>query len=194
MKKIIIVLILLFVAGSVWANDVIDTAANTGAAVVQKEKTIIVYDVYRHMETSSNVFLGIGGLSIGMGIILLTNSNGDAIVFGSGFQSVLWGAAETGLYLLDKNFGEKVKDPNTAREKYAEMCGWNAVFDLALIVGGGCMAILGNNSIKGHGIGIMMQGAMLATFNSINFFIASNPDDIKDWGAGVKYNIQLSNK
>jgi len=35
---------------------------------------------------------------------------------------------------------------------------------------------------------------MLATYDGINFFIASNPKDVKDWGAGVGFNIRLANK
>jgi hypothetical protein len=207
MKKIVVLIALLLISGFAWAEDpdeaagntadtaaAVDTAGNTAAAVVQKEKTTVVYDVYRHMETSNNVFLGISGLSIALGVGLATTAHRNAIQLGSGIGSVIWGGAETGLFLLDKNFGLKELDPEKARQKFAEMSGWHSVIDLALMVGGGCLTIFGNNDIKGYGIATMMEGAMLATYDSINFFIASNPKDVKDWGAGLGYNIKLANK
>jgi hypothetical protein len=198
MKKAFILSLLMLVSGLAHAEDAVTTAVenngNTAPAVAveQKEKTIIVYDVYKHMETSSHIFLGIGGLSLGVGAALAASANGNQIVLGAGLQSVFWGAAETGLYLFDKNYGEKELNEKKATEKFAEMSKWHAIFDLAIMTAGGCLAIFGNDSMKGHGIGIMMQGAMLATYDGINFFIASNPKDIKDWGAGIGWNIRIA--
>jgi hypothetical protein len=206
MKKIIILSVLLLISGVVWAEDAVeaagntpaaasvDNAANTAEASAPQEKTIIVYDVYKHMENSNNIFLGIGGLSIGMGVAIASTAHNNATALGMGIQSVIWGGAETGLYLLDKNFGQKELNAEKARLKYAEMSGWHSVIDLAVIAGGCCLTVFGNNDIKGYGIGMMIQGAMLATYDGINFFIASNPKDVKDWGAGVGFNLRLANR
>jgi hypothetical protein len=205
MKKIVILIALLLVSGFAWAEDkdeaagntadtaaAVDTAGNTAVAEVQKEKTVIVYDVYKHMETSNNVFLGISGLSIAMGVGLATTAHKNTIQLGSGIGSVIWGGAETGLYLFNKNFGVKEPDPEKARRNFAEMSGWHSVIDLAIMVGGGCLTMFGNDSIKGYGIAAMVEGAMLATYDGINFFIANNPKDVKNWGAGVGYNLKFA--
>jgi hypothetical protein len=195
MKKLFIVLMILAFTCPVWAADAeASPVAEAAKPVVQKETTILVYDVYKHMETSSHVFLGIGGLSLGIGIATAATAGSNQIALGTGLQMGIWGAAETALYLLDKNFSVKEKDPETARIKFAEASGWHAILDLAFMVGGGCMAIFGNDTIKGHGMGIMIQGAMLAAYDGINFFVASNPQDVKDWGAGVGYNVRFASK
>lgn len=205
MKKILILSALLLVSGLAWAEDAAlpaettptaEPAASTAPAAgeEQKEKTIIVYDVYKHMENSSAIFLGIGGISFAIGAAMSTVAHENAIMLGAGISSVAWGAAETGIYLLNRNFGQKELDPEKARAQYADMSGLHAIIDLAVMAGGGCMAIFGNDFVKGVGMSMLIEGAMLAAYDGINFFIASNPQDVKDWGAGVGYNIHFAAK
>jgi len=189
MKKIIVSMFAIIAfAPAVMAEDTVSGISNNAPA----EKTIIYYDVYKHIENSSHVFLGIGGLSLGIGTSMAAVAGGNALTLGAGLQTGIWGAAQTALYLWDRNFGEREKDPEKARQKYADMSGLHAMIHLAVMAAGGGLAIFGNETIKGHGIGIMIQGAMLAAYNSVNFFIASNPGDVKDWGAGVIYRMELA--
>jgi len=156
MKKTIVIIMFLLISSFAWAAGAeetagntapaaaaVDNAANTVEAAAPKEKTIIVYDVYKHMENSNNIFLGISGLSIAMGVGLASTAHSYATQLGSGIGLTIWGGAETGLYLLEKNFGEKELNAEKARLKYAEMSGWHSIIDLAVMVGGGCLTILG---------------------------------------------------
>ncbi len=194
MKKMIFLLVFAFMCAGVFAAEaapVSTPAASTPTA--QAEETLIVYDVYKHIDTASNIFLGIGGLSLGIGTGIMANAGNNQLSFGIGVQTLVWGAVETCLFLYDKNFIKQEEDEKKAIQQFKDRSGLHAIFDLAYIVAGGCLALFGDDSIKGHGMGIMIQGGILAAYDGVNFFIASNPEDVKDWGAGVKYNIKFAN-
>lgn len=200
MKRISLIMVLLLLCGCLLGDDTAarpvaatQTAAPQAAATPIIE-TKIVYDVYKHMDNSSHIFLGIAGLSLGMGAGLIANAGNNTTTMGIGIENVTWGAVEAALFLYDTNFVEKISDEKKAREAYVKMSELHAIYDLGYIVAGGCIALFGDNSLKGHGLGIMMQGAILSIYDGVNFFIASNPQDVKAWGAGIKYNIQLANK
>jgi hypothetical protein len=194
MKKILFIAAILSIAGSMLAAETpapVTVAAKTdqpaASAATKTAKTegesVLVYDVYKHMETASDVFLGIGGLSIGVGVGIIANSDGNSTSMGIGVENLCWGLVETGLNLYERNFVQKESDETKAREGFASMSGWHVAFDLAAMVAGGVMAVTGDKTLSGHGMGIMIQGGILAIFDSVNFFIAGNPEDIRDWGA-----------
>jgi hypothetical protein len=195
MKKTALILALFFMCGCLLGADAVaQPVPGTKTAKPAEEETIISYDVYKHMENSSDIFLGIAGLSLGMGAGLIANAGNNPTTLGIGVENLTWGLVEACFFLYDRNFVDKISDEKKAREEYVKMSGWHAIFDLGYIAAGGCIALFGDKYLKGHGLGIVVQGMMLSVYDGINFFIASNPEDVKDWGAGVKYNIQIANK
>ena len=63
-KKMIIAILVISVF-------VLPVAAEEGKAAGEEEETIIVYDVLKHKETAGNVYMAMGGASIGVGIGVL---------------------------------------------------------------------------------------------------------------------------
>ena len=195
MRKTALALVFLLLCGSLLADDTAtQPVPGTQTAKPAKEETFVVYDVYKHMQNSSDIFLGISGLSLGMGMGLIANAGDNKTTMGIGVENLAWGAVEGGLYLYDRNFVDKSSDEKIAREIYVRTSGLHALFDIGYIVAGGCIALFGDRDLKGHGLGIIMQGTMLTIYDGINFFIASNPQDVKDWNAGIKYNIRIADK
>ena len=192
MKKTLFLLVFALSAVKILAAEAaVKPAAETTTAKPAQE-TRIVYDVYKHMNNSNDIFLGIGGLSLGVGAGVLANAGNNHSMQGMGLENVIWGLAEGGFYIFNKNFGTREEDEKKAREQFVSQSGWHAVMDLGLILTGGCLAVFGNDYIKGHGMGIMIEAAMLVVLDGANFFIASNPQDVKDWGAGMSYNFKFA--
>ena len=146
------------------------------------EEYIIVYDVFKHKETASNIYLGIAGLSLGMGAGILANAGNNQFLFGLGVQNIIWGIGEACIYLYDKNWGYKESDDEKARQELISSSTMHLIFDGIAIIVGGLMLGLGDESMKGHGTGILIQGLILTFFDFSNFFIASNPETVSKRG------------
>lgn len=170
MQRIYIIIILtFFLTATIFPNE-------------KKEEYIIVYDVFKHKETMSHIYLGISGLSLGIGSLLMANSNNNQFLFGLAIQNILWGLCEAGIYIYDKNWGYKETDPEKARQEIITTLSRNLIFDIAAIITGGILLGIGDNFLKGHGTGILIQGMILAIYDFSNFFIASNPETVSTKG------------
>jgi hypothetical protein len=156
-------------------NDVADNKND-------EENYIIVYDVFKHKETASNIYLGIAGLSLGMGTGILANAGNNDFLFGLGVQNIIWGIAEGCVYIYDKNWGYKETDEEKARQEIISNSAMHLIFDGIAIAAGGLMLGLGDDMIKGHGTGILIQGLILTIFDFSNFFIANNPETVSARG------------
>lgn len=148
----------------------------------ESEEYIIVYDVFKHKDIASNIYLGIAGLSLGIGAGILANSGSNQFLLGLSVQNIIWGLIEGCVYLYDKNWGYKETDEEKARKKFISNSAIHLIFDGITMAIGGLMLGLGNESIKGHGTGIIIQGLILSIFDFSNFFIANNPETVsKKW-------------
>ena len=148
----------------------------------ESEEYIIVYDVFKHKETASNIYLGIAGLSFGMGAGILANAGNNQFLFGLGVQNIIWGIGEACIYLYDKNWGYKETDEEKARQELISSSATHLIFNGIAVIVGGLMLGLGDESMKGHGTGILIQGLILTFFDFSNFFIASNPETVSKRG------------
>ena len=194
MKKIILLLLFVMSAGFLLADDLVIAQGVTPAA---QEKTIIVYDPIKHTETASNIFMTWAGISLGSGIIAASNS--EPIAKGIGTGNIVYGAVETALAIINLNWGEKITDPEKARLKMIEDSGWHAWSGLGHLVSGMLFIVLGNTmnmngalvDFKGVGVSLALQGAFISMTNTMNYSIAKDPKNIRDWNAGVELRFPL---
>lgn len=147
------------------------------------EEHIIVYDVFKHKDTAGNIYLGIAGLSLGVGTGILANAGNNQFLFGLGVQNIIWGLGEGCVYIYDKNWGYKETDEEKARQDLISNSVLHLIFDGVAIVAGSLMLGFGDETIKGLGAGILIQGLILTLFDFSNFFIASNPETVSKRGA-----------
>jgi hypothetical protein len=146
------------------------------------EEYIVVYDVFKHKETAGYIYLGIAGLSLGMGTGILANAGDNHFLFGLAVQNIVWGIGEGCAYIYEKNWAHKETNEEKARQEFVSSSLYHLIFDGIAIVAGGLMLGLGDESIKGHGTGILIQGLILSIFDFSNFFIANNPETVSARG------------
>lgn len=95
-----------------------------------------------------------------------------------GIQNTIWGAAEIGAAMWVKGLIEGKKesefDKEKFKQKFQEILGFKFFIDLGIIGIGSAMYMLGNDEIKGHGAGIIIQGFSLSVFDGINFLVSKN--------------------
>ena len=178
MKKIL-VLALLLMPMAAFCDDI----ANSNGG---EEETIIVYDVFKHRNNSENIFLGIGGVSLGTGIAVAASAGMNEINRNIGIQLAAWGIVETGFAIFEKNRDNKETDPEKARQAIIDSSGFRLWVDLGIFTAGAMMVIWGDTPFKGHGAGLMINSAVLAIFDGVNIAVASNPEGVRDWGSSKK--------
>ena len=153
----------------------------------EEAETEIVYDVFIHKETAGNVYMAIGGVSIATGIGIVVN--GNTLSRGIGYQNIIWGIVETGFSLYNKNWAEREVDEETAKKKLEKESQEHLWIDLALVAIGSAFTIFGNEDIRGHGFGMMIQGTILALYDTVNLVIVRNPERVKDWKVDSGWNV-----
>lgn len=194
MKKIAILLIFVMTAGMLMADDIAVLDGNTATTTA---KTIIVYDPIKHTETASNIFMAWAGLSLGTGILASTSS--DPTGRGIGAGNIIYGVVETVLAIININYGDKITDPEKARLKMVDDCGWRAWSGLGHLVSGVALILLGNTvdmrgkgiDMKGVGVAMALQGSFIAISNTMNYEIARDPKNIRNWNAGIEIRFPL---
>lgn len=187
MKKIALFLLFVLSAGMLLADDV--PVAAVGLTYTAGERTIIVYDPIRHTETASNIFMAWAGLSLGSGI--LTVYSQDQLGRGIGLGNIIYGVVGTALAIVNINWGEKITDPEKARLKMVDDSGWRAWSGLGHMTAGALLAIFGDSQMKGIGASMALQGSFISIFNTLNYSIANDPKNIRDWGAGIEVRYPL---
>lgn len=194
MKKMILILIFIMTAGLLIADDLVIVEGNTATA---KSKTIIVYDPIKHTQTASNIFMTWAGLSLGSGIIASTSK--DPVGSGIGVANLIYGAVETTLAIININWTEKTYDQEKARTVMIEDSGWRAWTGVGHFVTGVALIVLGKNvnvggkdiDLRGIGIAMALQGSFISVTNFMNYSIAKDPVNIRDWNAGIEVKFPL---
>ncbi len=180
MKKLFkFIIIFIILSGFIYADD--KEANDTSKSEIKQTVKITienktVYDVLAHTDLASNILLSWGTISTGTGILLMDSN--DRMVKSSGIQNTIWGAAEIGGAMWVKGLIEGKResgfDEEKFKQKFQEISGFKFFIDLGLIGIGSTMYMLGNEEIKGHGAGIIIQGFSLAIFDGINFLVSKN--------------------
>ncbi len=187
MKKIALLLVFILAAGFVLADDL---AIAQGSTPTVKEKTIIVYDPIKHTQTASTIFMTWAGVSLGGGIIASTSTNGLGRRIGTG--SIIYGVIETAMAIVNINWGDKYSDPEKARLAMIDEDGWHAWTGLVHIAAGAALAVLAkSDDIKGMGVAMALQGGFISISNTMNYSIAKDPKNIRDWNAGIEVKFPL---
>jgi hypothetical protein len=129
------------------------------------------------------------GLSLGSGILASTSR--EPLGRGIGVGNIIYGIVETALAIVNINWGEKISDPEKARLKMVDDSGWRAWSGLGHLTAGALLAIFGNSDIKGLGVSMALQGSFISISNTLNYSIANDPKNIRDWGAGIEVRYPL---
>ncbi len=173
--------ILIIFSGLIYAQDKAvndiqksDSESSHTVKITIENKT--VYDISAHADFAGNILLFWGLISTGTGILLINNN--DELLKSLGIQNAIWGVAETGAAMWAKGLIEGKKesgyDEQKEMQRFQDFLGLKFFFDLGFIGLGSAMYILGNEQIKGHGAGILIQGFSLAIFDGVNFIVSKN--------------------
>jgi hypothetical protein len=176
MKGIITLIFLIcmpfIVCGADAAVQLSDAKGNTTGVTVTN---YTVYDVYEQEDIASNVLMGWGGISLVTGAVMLLD--GNEFSRGLGFQNIIWGAGETGFGFWEKN---TVNARKSALDEFKEKSNLQSMLitktwiDVGLMAVGAAMLSFGNESVRGHGSGLLIQGFFLFSFDGINYIMSRN--------------------
>lgn len=131
------------------------------------------YDVLRHQERAMNVLLGWSGASVMAGSTMLFH---DSITIRDmGIQNMAWGVIDAGIALYARHSisSKMISDISVQKEKqnFRKLLLVNSLLDIVYVGIGTAMTASGKEKLKGHGYGIIIQGAFLLIFDGINFFL-----------------------
>jgi hypothetical protein len=180
MKNIFMLMFLFCTPLVIWAADTsavsaADAGGNTTGVVVTN---YTVYDVYEQEDIASNVLIGWGGISFVSGAVMLLD--GNEFSRGLGIQNVIWGAGEAGFGLWEKN---TVNTRKSTLDEFKEKTNLQSMLitktwiDVGLMAVGAAMLTFGNESVRGHGSGLLVQGFFLFSFDGINYIMSRNLSD-----------------
>ena len=144
----------------------------TFAAEVQAPEN----SIFRFEKNSMTVLLSWGAASAAAGVAMLRS--GSAFVRGVGVQSIAWGIIDAGLALGLKAWAADKEKKGTGAEqealRMANIFLINFFLDILYLLAGILMIIMGSQTIKGHGAGIVLQGLFLFAFDGINYLMVTN--------------------
>jgi hypothetical protein len=131
------------------------------------------YDYKAHREGSMNSLLVWSGGSAIAGTAMMFSES--AYVRAFGMQNIAWGAIDAGIALAVKNnliiaiTGDAQKD----KKALADLFFINFLIDFAYIGAGIWLCTMPQEDLRGHGAGIITQGAFLLVFDGFNWVVAA---------------------
>ena len=132
------------------------------------------YDVLAHQERAMDILLAWGGLSMGSGAVLTLQ--GSPVARGFGIQNLAWGAIDVGIALWARSSIEEKRlegySPEEERESFRRILLINTLLDLVYIAVGVGLMVSGKEHLRGHGIGVTLQGSFLLVSDGVNYLIA----------------------
>ena len=163
MRGIFLCLILMCVLCSTSSSELmLETAAQPGE-----------YDVLLHQERAMNVLLGWSGASVLAGSVMLFHESDITRNFG--IQNIAWGAIDGGIAFFAKRSLARKRNSSISLQKeqqsFRKILLVNTLLDIVYIGVGGALAASGKDKLKGHGYGIIVQGAFLFLFDGINLLM-----------------------
>jgi hypothetical protein len=149
-----------------------------GPAKAQWQDSLVAprgaYDVLAHQERAMDVLLAWGGLSMGSGAVLTLH--GSTVARGFGIQNLAWGAIDLGIALWARSDIERKRlegySPEEERESFRRILLINTLLDLLYVAVGVGLIVSGKEHLRGHGIGVTLQGSFLLVFDGVNYLIA----------------------
>jgi len=131
------------------------------------------YCVLKHQERAMNVLLGWSGASVIAGSAMLFHESRTIRDFG--IQNVAWGVIDGGIALyarlsITRKRGSEIS-VQEERNSFRNLLLINSLLDVAYVGVGTALAASGRDNLKGHGYGIIAQGAFLLLFDGINLLL-----------------------
>ena len=131
------------------------------------------YDPLRHQKRAMNVLLGWSGASVIAGSAMLFNESRTIRDFG--IQNMAWGVIDGGIALFARRSILDKWDSNISfqeeKRNFRKLLLINSLLDIAYVGVGTALAAYGRDKLKGHGYGIIIQGAFLLLFDGINLLL-----------------------
>ena len=131
------------------------------------------YDVLRHQKRAMNVLLGWSGASAIAGSAMLFHESRTIRDFG--IQNVAWGVIDGGIALYARRSITRRRGSGISvqeeKSNFRKLLLINSLLDVAYLGVGTALAASGRDNLKGHGYGIIVQGAFLLLFDGINLLL-----------------------
>ena len=135
-----------------------------------------VDDVLAHQDRAMDILLAWGGLSVGAGAVMVFQPS--PVVRAFGIQNLAWGAINAGIALWAQNsIKEKRRNGFSMEEERASfrrILLINTLLDLLYVAVGVGLMLSEKESLRGHGIGVTVQGSFLFFFDGINYLLAGD--------------------
>ncbi len=129
------------------------------------------FDAESYKEGSMNVLIGWSCASLAAGAAMMTY--GSTFYRAVGIQCLAWGAIDLGIAVFAKEEKQMLGlDLGTKKGLY-DLFFINFLIDIAYMAAGTGLLIWGNEGLKGHGAGILLQGGFLFAFDGINALLLS---------------------
>jgi hypothetical protein len=133
--------------------------------------------VLRHQEIAMDVLLGWSGLSVAGGAVMV-GSAPSRIVRDAGIQAIAWGAVDAAIAIWAKSEIDRKRrtgiNPQEELATFGKVLLINTLLDILYIGAGIALTASGKESLRGHGIGIIVQGSFLFLFDGINYLLAGS--------------------
>jgi hypothetical protein len=131
------------------------------------------YDVLRHQERAMNVLLGWSGVSVIAGSAMLFHESHITRDFG--IQNIAWGIIDGGIAIYARySISGKTSSNISVREEkrsFRRLLLINSLLDIAYVGVGTALVASGRDGLRGHGYGVIVQGAFLLLFDGINLLL-----------------------
>jgi len=131
------------------------------------------YNVMNHQNKAMNVLLGWSIASIVVGTPLAFQSS--IVLRDIGIQSIAWGAIDGAIAIFGKNSANNKIEKGYLAEKekqsFHRILLINTLLDIVYIGVGTALVASGKQKLKGHGYGVIIQGAFLFIFDGINLLL-----------------------
>jgi hypothetical protein len=131
------------------------------------------YDVLRHQKGAMNVLLGWSGASVIAGSAMLFHES--RTIRDLGIQNVAWGVIDGGIALYARRSITRKRGSGISvqkeRNSFRKLLLINSLLDVAYVGVGTALAASGRDNLKGHGYGIIVQGAFLLLFDGVNLLL-----------------------
>jgi len=130
------------------------------------------FDAAEYKDASMNCLIAWSCGSLAAGAAALTY--GNQFYRSLGIQCLAWGAIDLGIAVYAREEKEIFGLKLDTKQGLYDLFFINFLIDIAYMAAGAGLWIWGNEELKGHGAGILLQGGFLFAFDGINALILSS--------------------
>jgi hypothetical protein len=131
------------------------------------------YNIMGHQNKAMNVLLGWSIASIAVGTPLAFQKS--IVLRDIGIQNIAWGAIDGAIAIFGKNSAnnkiEKGYSAEKEKKSFYRILLVNTLLDIVYVGVGTAIVASGKQKLKGHGYGVIVQGAFLFIFDGINLLL-----------------------